>query len=83
MCFGASSKNTGSGFSSDPRAFYRWWKPPEIETPTLKLNEDATDRKEINARRIGTRRLQIPLAHTQGTGLGIPTSNKKKGGYGE
>lgn len=83
MCWGgksSSSSSAGSSLASDPRAFYRWWKPPEIETPTLRLNADALDRKDLEKKKQGTKRFQVPLAPTGalGAGLGIPTTSVKR-----
>lgn len=79
MCFGGggSASNTSTRsptvLASDPRAFFRWWKPPEIETPTLRLHEEALGKKELKRKREGMKRFQIPLApNNQGSGLGIP-----------
>lgn len=78
MCFGGGNKSsTTTTLASDPRAFYRWWTPPAIETPTMKLNKEALDKQELRKKRRGYERFQIPLASTNATsGLGIP----KKGG---
>jgi hypothetical protein len=83
MCFGGGNKtssNTSTTLASDPRSFFRWWTPPAIETPTLKLNEEALDKQELRKKRTGYERFQIPLASANATsGLGIP---KKGGGRG-
>ena len=78
MCFGGGTKSsTTTTLASDPRAFFRWWTPPAIETPTMKLNKEALDKQEIRKKRKGYERFQIPLASANATsGLGIP----KKGG---
>lgn len=78
MCFGGGNKSsTTTTLASDPRAFYRWWTPPAIETATMKLNKEALDKQELRKKRRGYERFQIPLASTYATsGLGIP----KKGG---
>ena len=65
--------------TSDPRAFFKWWTPPEIESPSLRLNEDALDNQKLRKKREGMKRFQIPLVpNTTGEGLGIPTTSRRE-----
>lgn len=70
MCLGGGSTSSTST-QTDPRAFFKYWRPPEIGQPTMRLNEEATQDGKRGARQ-GTRRLQIPLAPPK-SGSGLST----------
>lgn len=77
MCIGGNNNTSNASAQADPRAFFKYWRPPEITQPTMKLNEEATKDGKSNTRQ-GIKRLQIPLTPAKTSqGLSIPTS---KGG---
>lgn len=81
MCFGGSgsSKTTTptTTLPTDSRVFYQWWRPMQIDAPKLDLNADALGRKGLSSKRLGKRRLQIPLAPDVG-GAGLATTPYRK-----
>lgn len=78
MCFGGSKKSQPTPqtrVETMPQPIYIPESSREIVVPTLRLNEDEEKVLKLKTRkkRLGTRKLQIPLTPTNpGTGLGIP-----------
>mgnify|MGYP001062211327 CR=1 FL=1 len=77
MCFGAKNKDNQSNSSvlSDPMMLYQYWKPPQIESPNVRLHEDIFGKKALKKKREGLKRFQIPVTSQSNrqTGLSIPT----------
>jgi hypothetical protein len=74
MCFGGSKKPQ-TIVETIPQPVYTSVPSRETVVPTLRLNEDEEKVLKLKTRkkRLGTRKLQIPLTPTNpGTGLGIP-----------